>query len=69
WYEFACEIFKVAGMDDVKVIPIKSEEYLTKAVRPKYSKLSKDKLELKGFIRLPNWKDALKKYINVLGLN
>jgi dTDP-4-dehydrorhamnose reductase len=69
WYEFACEIFKIAGMDDVKVIPIKSEEYPTKAVRPKYSRLLKDKLELKGFSRLPNWKDALERYINILGLN
>lgn len=69
WYEFACEIFKIAGMDDVKVIPIKSEEYPTKTVRPKYSKLSKDELKLKGFSTLLDWKDALKKYINVLGLN
>ncbi|QSQ07949.1 dTDP-4-dehydrorhamnose reductase [Koleobacter methoxysyntrophicus] len=69
WYEFACEIFKIAGMDDVKVVPIKSEEYPIKAVRPKYSRLLKDKLELKGFSRLPNWKDALKRYINVLDLN
>ncbi len=40
WYEFACEIFKAAGMD-VKVIPIKSDEYPTKAKRPKNSKPSK----------------------------
>jgi dTDP-4-dehydrorhamnose reductase len=62
WYEFACEIFKIAGMDDVKVIPIKSEEYPTNAVRPKYSKLSKNELKLKGFSTLPGWKDALKRY-------
>jgi dTDP-4-dehydrorhamnose reductase len=69
WHEFACEIFKVAGMNDVKVIPIKSEEYPTKAVRPKYSKLSKVQLKLNGFSSLPNWKDSLKRYISVLSLN
>lgn len=34
WDEFACEIFKTAGMD-VKVVPIKSDEYLTKAKDPR----------------------------------
>ena len=55
WYEFACEIFKQAGMD-VKVNPIKTEDYPTKAKRPKNSKLicnislRKYKLALKNFI-------------------
>jgi dTDP-4-dehydrorhamnose reductase len=62
WYEFACEIFKTAGMD-VKVTPIKSDEYPTKAKRPRNSKLSKKKLELTGFNLLPHWKDALERYI------
>lgn len=69
WYEFACEIFKITEMGYVDVIPIKSEEYATKAIRPKYSKLSKNELKLNGFSTLLNWKDALKKYINVLGSN
>jgi len=38
WYEFACEIFKQAGMD-VKVNPINTEDYPTRAKRPKNSKL------------------------------
>jgi dTDP-4-dehydrorhamnose reductase len=62
WYEFACEIFKTAGMD-VKVIPIKSDEYPTKAKRPKNSRLSKKMLKLKGFNLLPHWRDALERYI------
>lgn len=62
WYEFACEIFKVAGMD-VKVTPIKSDEYPTKAKRPANSRLSKKRLELMGFNLLPHWRDALKRYI------
>ncbi|MCM8901624.1 dTDP-4-dehydrorhamnose reductase [Caldicoprobacter algeriensis] len=62
WYEFACEIFKTAGMD-VKVIPIKSNEYPTKAKRPANSRLSKKRLELMGFNLLPHWRDALERYI------
>ncbi|NTW71211.1 MAG: dTDP-4-dehydrorhamnose reductase [Eubacteriaceae bacterium] len=62
WYEFACEIFRQTKLD-VKVIPIKSEDYPTKAVRPKNSRLSKDKLEAEGFNRLPAWQDALRRYL------
>ncbi|WP_285850832.1 sugar nucleotide-binding protein, partial [Niallia circulans] len=35
----------------------------TKAVRPKNSRMSKDKLEKNGFTRLPAWQDALTRYI------
>ena len=59
WYEFACEIFKQAGMG-VKVNPIKTEEYPTKAKRPKNSRLYKNSLN-----KLEPWEDALKHYINM----
>ncbi|MEK5382439.1 dTDP-4-dehydrorhamnose reductase [Niallia sp. FSL W8-0635] len=62
WADFAKEIFEVAGKN-VKVNSITTEEYPTKAVRPKNSRMSKDKLEKNGFIRLPVWQDALKRYI------
>lgn len=62
WAEFAKEIFQVAGKR-VKVNSIKTEEYPTKAVRPKNSRMSKDKLEANGFKRLPSWQDALTRYI------
>lgn len=58
WYEFACEIFKQAGIT-VKVNPIRTEDYPTKARRPKNSRLYKSPL-----IELENWEDALKHYIN-----
>lgn len=57
WYEFACEIFKQAGVV-VKVNPIKTEDYPTKARRPKNSRLYKSPL-----IELENWEDALNHYI------
>ena len=70
WYEFACEIFKQAGMD-VKVTPVDSDTYNsmypTAAKRPKNSRMSKDKLEANGFERLPAWQDALSRYLGALG--
>ena len=68
WYEFACEIFKQAGMDHVKVIPVTSAEYpAAKAKRPSNSRMSKEKLTENGFERLPSWQDALARYLEKLG--
>lgn len=65
WYEFAVEIFKLAGMD-VKVIPITSEEYPARAKRPKNSRLSKRCLDETGFRRLREWGLALRGFLNDL---
>ena len=62
WYEFACEIFRQAGMD-VEVAPVTSDEYPAKAKRPANSRMSKKKLDENGFERLPSWQDALKRYL------
>lgn len=67
WYEFAVEIFKKAGMEDVKVTPVDTEGYTSRypgqAKRPMNSRISKDKLEENGFERLPSWQDALERYL------
>lgn len=65
WCEFAKEIFRQAGMN-VKVNPVTSEEFPTKAKRPHNSRMSKDKLDEKGFTRLPSWQDALERYLKCL---
>ena len=63
WYEFACEIFRAADMD-VKVTPVHSDEYpAAKAKRPMNSRMSKEKLTENGFERLPEWKDAVARYL------
>ncbi|MCI6675879.1 MAG: dTDP-4-dehydrorhamnose reductase [Clostridiales bacterium] len=62
WYEFACEIFKQAGME-VAVTPVSAEQFPAKAKRPSNSRMSKDKLEENGFHRLPTWQDALSRYL------
>ena len=64
WYDFCKEIYRLKGMD-TKVIPVTTEEYgLSKARRPFNSRLDKSKLSANGFERLPDWKDALQRYLN-----
>lgn len=63
WYDFTCEIFRQAGYDTA-VIPVTTEEYgLSKAARPFNSRLDKSKLKKNGFSPLPDWKDALERYL------
>ena len=63
WYDFACEIFKQAGYN-TKVNPVTTEEYgVSKARRPFNSRLNKTKLVDNGFTPLPDWKDALNRYL------
>ena len=66
WYDLACEVFKCAGFA-VAVIPVSTEEYgLSVALRPHNSRLDKSKLMESGFKLLPDWKDAVKRYVEVL---
>ncbi len=62
WYDFACEIFKQAKMD-VAVTPVDSTAFPVKAVRPKNSRMNQTELDRNGFDRLPDWKDALSRYL------
>lgn len=66
WYDFACEIFKAAGMNEVKVTPVDSSAFPAKAKRPHNSRMDKTKLDTAGFKRLPDWKDALNRYLEEL---
>lgn len=65
WYEFACTIFREAGIK-MDVQPVSTQEYGAKAARPANSRMSKEKLTENGFERLPSWQDALRRYITVL---
>lgn len=75
WYDFACEIFKQAtdmgyeqyANDRLSVLPVTTEEYgMSKAKRPKNSRLDRSKLVCEGFTPLPNWKDAVRRYLSNL---
>lgn len=58
WYEFAQEIFKIKGID-VKVNPIKTEDYPMPTPRPQYAILNNTKTE-----KLRPWQEALKEYLS-----
>ena len=63
WYDFTKEIYRQAGLD-TKVIPVSTQEYgLSKAARPFNSRLDKSKLVEEGFTPLPDWRDAVARYL------
>lgn len=63
WYDFTCEIFRQAGYT-TNVVPVTTAEYgLSKAARPYNSRLDKKKLVEAGFQPLPDWQDALARYL------
>ena len=67
WYDFCVEIYKQAGLK-TEVMPVSTLEYgLSKAKRPFNSRLDKSKLSDNGFERLPDWRDALRRYLKEIG--
>ena len=63
WYDFCVEFYKQYGLSTT-VIPVSTAEYgLSKAARPFNSRLDKSKLVASGFTPLPDWKDAVKRYL------
>lgn len=71
WYDFTKYIYEAKGITNVKVNPITTKEYLKinphQARRPLNSRMSKASLEKAGFKLLPNWKDAVDRYLKELG--
>lgn len=65
WADFATEIFKQVNIN-VKVNSITTEQFLTRAKRPKNSRMSKQKLVENDFKQLRKWQDALRHYLNEL---
>lgn len=63
WYDFCCEFYRQYGLK-TEVIPVTTAEYgLSKAARPLNSRLDKRKLSEAGFVLLPDWKNAVKRYL------
>lgn len=66
WYEYTKEIYKQANLK-TQVIPVTTAEYgESKAKRPLNSRLDKGKLARSGFNLLPDWRDALKRFLSKL---
>ena len=62
WADFAREIFKIKDKK-VNVIDTTTEEYAATANRPKNSRLDKSKLYELGFDKMPDWRDALMRFL------
>lgn len=63
WYDFCVEFYRHYGLK-TQVIPVSTAEYgLSKAARPENSRLDKSKLITAGFRPLPDWKDAVRRYL------
>ncbi|HDP74792.1 MAG TPA: dTDP-4-dehydrorhamnose reductase [Bacteroidales bacterium] len=60
WFDFAYEIIKQAGLS-TKIIPITTNEYPTKAIRPQYSVLNKQKISNLLEMGIPHWRQSLVK--------
>ncbi len=58
WYDFAKGIFDLSATE-VKVLPIRTDEYPTKATRPAYSVMDKSKIKTTFGIEIPYWRDSL----------
>ncbi len=66
WYDFTKEIYRLAKLDTA-VLPVSTEEYgLSRAARPFNSRLDKSGLVKAGFVPLPTWQNALRRYLTEL---
>ena len=65
WYGFAKAIFEISKTV-IKLNPVTSEAYVTKAPRPKYSVLDKNKISSVFNLNIPNWEDSLNNHIKAI---
>jgi dTDP-4-dehydrorhamnose reductase len=65
WYDFAVAVFDIAGKH-TSVVPVTTAEYVTRAVRPKFSVMDKAKIKDTFKIKIPYWRESLVKCINAL---
>ena len=65
WFDFARAIFDISETQ-VKAIPIRTDQYPTRATRPSYSVMDKSKAKEIFAIEIPYWRDSLIKCIQKL---
>lgn len=67
WYDFVLEILNQAKIEGKTVNPVTSEQFKSPAKRPYNSRLDKSSLSENGFTPLPDWKDAVHRYLMEIG--
>lgn len=65
WYDFAQAIFELS-YTKIKVIPVRTSEYVTKAARPLFSVMDKTKIKINMGIEIPYWRTSLATCISKL---
>ncbi len=65
WYDFAHEIMQLCGLS-CQVNPIEAKDYPAPAPRPHYSVLNKTKIKASYGIKIPHWRDSLKRCLKEL---
>lgn len=65
WYDFAKAIFEISGTK-LKVYPIPTSAYPTKARRPSFSVMDKTKIKTTFNLEIPYWRDSLVKCIHAI---
>jgi dTDP-4-dehydrorhamnose reductase len=58
WYEFSIAIRDIKG-EKFEIVPVKSSEFKTRALRPNYTVMSKDKFKKMFNYNIPDWKFSL----------
>ncbi len=68
WYKLAVKAIEFAGLK-TKVVPIMTQEYPTKARRPRNSSLANVAFEVRNLVVMPHWEDSLKAYLKAEQFN
>ena len=62
WYEFACELTRLAGLSP-KIEPCTGKEFPRPAPRPADSRLEKRALKFAGLPPMPDWREVLAEFM------
>lgn len=65
WYEYAQEIFEIAGIN-IETKSVSTEEFGSPAPRPKYSVLENYNWRMEDFPKIRSYKEALREYMDLL---
>ena len=66
WYDFTKAIHRLSGITNCCVLPLRTDQYPTAAVRPHYSVLDKSKIKETYHLEIPYWEDSLRECIAIL---
>jgi dTDP-4-dehydrorhamnose reductase len=59
WFDFAREVFRLAGLDPERVLPTTSDQFVRPAPRPDYSVLGHAAWQRAGIPEMRDWREAL----------